>query len=121
MATDATSVVSLIGAVGAGGVGLAQWAYKRQQDQIEKEREQRAKEREAEQARREREAQEDREAISRRLSTLETKVAGHDLADARHDQALGHLSELLVEIRDELREMRRALLERPGSSPGGRR
>ena len=115
MAADATGIVSILGALGAGGVGLAQWLLKGK-DQIDKEREQRAKEREAEQARREKEAEEDREAISRRLAALESKVSVHDLADARHDRQLNP-SELLVEIRDELREMRHALLERPGSSP----
>lgn len=106
----ASGLLSIL-AAGVAAVGSL-WQYtQRRQDEHDKEL----------RARREAEEKEDREAISRRLGALEHKVTAHDIADARHDQALEHLSALLTEIRDELREMRRALLERPGSTPGGRR
>jgi predicted RNase H-like nuclease (RuvC/YqgF family) len=107
---EPTGILSIAAAAVAAGGAILQGVWKAKDDREKEER-----------ARRESEDKEDREAISRRLGALESKVVAHDIADARHDQALEHLSALLTEIRDELREMRRALLERPGSSPGGRR
>lgn len=106
----ASGLLSILAAGVAAAGSLWQYMQRRNDERDKEER-----------ARREAEEKEDREAISRRLGVLEHKVTAHDIADARHDQALGHLDKLLTEIRDELREMRRGLLERPGSTPGGRR
>lgn len=55
-------------------------------------------------------AEADREAISRRLGALESHVAAHDTADARHDAQLGHLTSTLDQIRQDLRDVRTAIL-----------
>lgn len=55
-------------------------------------------------------AESDREAISRRLGALEARAAGHDTADARRDTQLLHLTSTLDQIRQDLRDVRTAIL-----------
>ena len=80
----------------------------------------RRREEEREREKREKEEAADREAISRRLGALETDARARASADARRDEREEHTEKLLTEIRDELREMRHAMLDR-GSHPEWRR
>jgi hypothetical protein len=101
-------------------VALVGWWLRRQDAEALRERAKREKEEERERERREREEAADREAISRRLGALETEARTRAIADARRDEREEHTEKLLTEIRDELREMRHAMLDR-GSHPEWRR
>lgn len=110
MALDplASGLLSILAALVAAGGTVYQGLQKQQADREKTERE-----------RLEKEADEDRARVSERLRRLEEKVALHDIADARHDQALSHVTSLLEEIRTDMRDVRAAVLERP-RPPGGR-
>lgn len=69
--------------------------------QAEKEKEERKAAKEKE--------KEEKERISSRLGALEARATSRDIADAKRDERESHTAALLEEIRDELREMRRAL------------
>lgn len=92
-------ILSIGAAVIAAGGAIAQTAWRASDERRREEEAERRKEAEAE-----------RKAISRRLGVLEAKAAAHDVADAKHDQALLHLTSTLDTIKSDLRDVRTALL-----------
>lgn len=103
-----SGLLSILAALVAAGGAIYQGLAKQQADREKADRE-----------RAEKEADEERSRVSERLRRLEDKVALHDIADARHDQALSHVTSLLEEIRTDMRDVRAAVLDRP-RTPGGR-
>lgn len=119
MAADPTSTATgLIAVLLSAGLGVWQVLQRSADEKARQERAQQAEREKAERERQEKEADEDRARVSDRLRRLEEKVALHDIADARHDQALSHVASLLEEIRTDMRDVRAAVLERPRSSGG---
>jgi len=114
------SAPGVIGLVVSAVVALVGWWLRRQDEGERREREKREKEEERAREKREQAEAADREAISRRLGALETEARTRAIADARRDEREEHTEKLLTEIRDELREMRHAMLDR-GSHPEWRR
>jgi uncharacterized protein HemX len=106
---NASSLPGIVALLVTAILGAAQYWWKNQEEKAREERE-----------KREREEREDRARISSRIGALETAGRARDIADAKRDERESHTAALLEEIRDELREMRRALQDR-GSHPEWRR
>lgn len=98
MGSNAASLPGIVALLVTALLGIAQLWWKHQAEK-EKEERKAAKEKE----------KEEKERVSLRLGALETAGRARDIADAKRDERESHTAALLEEIRDELREMRRAM------------
>lgn len=117
---NASSAPGIVALLVTALLGAAQLWWKSQEEKGKEERKAARDKEKEEREKREREEAEDRAKISSRIGALETAARARDIADAKRDERESHTAALLEEIRDELREMRRALQDR-GSHPEWRR